>query len=103
MKLIEIVNKIDVKKINVKKDEFHKLEDIQILKIEEERRKMTKNSLLFLDKEEIEKLNNNEIKILINDLREKEVKAIVLETDTQNLEEIEKELENINIVDNYNW
>ena len=52
MKLIEIVNKIDVKKINVKKDEFHKLEDIQILKIEEERRKMTKNSLLFLDKEE---------------------------------------------------
>ena len=91
MKLIEIVNKIDVKKINVKKDEFHKLEDIQILKIEEERRKMTKNSLLFLDKEEIEKLNNNEIKILINDLREKEVKAIVLETDTQNLEEIEKD------------
>mgnify|MGYP001673658230 FL=1 len=50
MKLIEIVNKIDVKKINVKKDEFHKLEDIQILKIEEERRKMAKNSLLFLDK-----------------------------------------------------
>ena len=98
MKLIEIVNKIDVKKINVKKDEFHKLEDIQILKIEEERRKMAKNSLLFLDKEEIEKFNNNEIKILINDLREKEVKAIVLETDTQNLEEIEKELENINIV-----
>ena len=98
MKLIEIVNKIDVKKINVKKDEFHKLEDIQILKIEEERRKMAKNSLLFLDKEEIEKLNNNEIKILINELREKEVKAIVLETDTQNLEEIEKELENINIV-----
>ena len=98
MKLIEIVNKIDVKKINVKKDEFHKLEDIQILKIEEERRKMAKNSLLFLDKEEIEKLNNNEIKILINDLREKEVKAIVLETDTQNLKEIEKELENINIV-----
>lgn len=98
MKLIEIVNKIDVKKINVKKDEFHKLEDIQILKIEEERRKTAKNSLLFLDKEEIEKLNNNEIKILINELREKEVKAIVLETDTQNLEEIEKELENINIV-----
>ena len=98
MKLIEIVNKIDVKKINVKKDEFHKLEDIQILKIEEERRKMAKNSLLFLDKEEIEKLNNNEIKILINELREKEVKAIVLETDTQSLEEIEKELENINIV-----
>ena len=32
MKLIEIVNKIDVKKINVKKDEFHKLEDIQILR-----------------------------------------------------------------------
>ena len=92
MKLIEIVNKIDVKKINVKKDEFHKLEDIQILKIEEERRKMAKNSLLFLDKEEIEKLNNNEIKILINELREKEVKAIVLETDTQNLEEIEKYL-----------
>ena len=91
MKLIEIVNKIDVKKINVKKDEFHKLEDIQILKIEEERRKMAKNSLLFLDKAEIEKLNNNEIKILINDLREKEVKAIVLETDTQNLKEIEKE------------
>ena len=98
MKLIEIVNKIDVKKINVKKDEFHKLEDIQILKIEEERRKMAKNSLLFLDKEEIEKLNDNEIKILINELREKEVKAIVLETDTQNLEEIEKELEKINIV-----
>ena len=48
MKLIEIVNKIDVKKINVKKDEVHKLEDIQILKIEEERRKMAKNSLLFL-------------------------------------------------------
>ena len=78
MTLIVIVNKIDVKKINVKKDEFHKLEDIQILKIEEERRKMAKNSLLFLDKEEIEKLNNNEIKILINELREKEVKAIVL-------------------------
>ena len=33
MKLIEIVNKIDVKKINVKKDEFHKLEDIQRKKI----------------------------------------------------------------------
>ena len=59
---------------------------------------MAKNSLLFLDKEEIEKLNDNEIKILINELREKEVKAIVLETDTQNLEEIDKELENINIV-----
>ena len=98
MKLIEIVNKIDVKKINVNKSDFPKLENIQILKIEEERRKMAKNSLQFLDKEEIEKLNKDEIKFLANELKEKEVKAVVLEMGTENLEELEKELDDIVLI-----
>ena len=98
MKLIEIVNKIDVKKINVNKSDFPKLENIQILKIEEERRKMAKNSLQFLDKEEIEKLNKDEIKLLANELKEKEVKAVVLEMGTENLEELEKELDDIVLI-----
>ena len=98
MKLIEIVNKIDVKKINVNKSDFPKLENIQILKIEEERRKMAKNSLQFLDKEEIEKLNKDEIKLLANELKEKEVKAIVLEMGIENLEDLEKELDDIVLI-----
>ncbi len=95
MKLIEIVEKLDVKKINVRKSEFERLEQIQILKIEEERRKMAKNSLLFLDKEEIEKLNKDEIKVLADELKEKEVRAVVADISTANIEGLEREMGDI--------
>ena len=98
MKLIEIVQKLDVKKINVRKSDFDRLEQIQILKIEEERRKMAKNSLLFLDKEEIEMLDKEGIKALAEELKEKEVRAVVVDIATLNIEELEREMGEIVLI-----
>ena len=98
MKLIEIVQKLDVKRINVRKSDFERLEQIQILKIEEERRKMAKNSLLFLDKEEIEVLDKEGIKALADELKEKEVRAVVVDIATLNVEELEREMGEIVLI-----
>ena len=98
MKLIEIVQKLDVKRINVRKSDFERLEQIQILKIEEERRKMAKNSLLFLDKEEIEVLDKEGIKALAEELKEKEVRAVVVDIATLNVEELEREMGEIVLI-----
>ena len=98
MKLIEIVQKLDVKRINVRKSDFERLEQIQILKIEEERRKMAKNSLLFLDKEEIEVLDKEGIKRLAEELKEKEVRAVVVDIATLNVEELEREMGEIVLI-----
>ena len=98
MKLIEIVQKLDVKRINLRKSDFERLEQIQILKIEEERRKMAKNSLLFLDKEEIEVLDKEGIKALADELKEKEVRAVVVDIATLNVEELEREMGEIVLI-----
>ena len=89
MKLSEIISKIDIKKINIDRNEIERQSDLQIFRIEEDRRKITKNSLLFLDKEEVEDLTKDDIKNLAEEIKEKEVKIIVLET---GLEDLEKEI-----------
>ena len=89
MKLSEIISKIDIKKINIDRNQIERQSDLQIFRIEEDRRKIAKNSLLFLDKEEVEDLTKDDIKNLAEEIKEKEVKIIVLET---GLEDLEKEI-----------
>ena len=89
MKLSEIISKIDVKKINIDRNEIERQSDLQIFRIEEDRRKIAKNSLLFLDKEEVKDLTKDDVKSLVEEIKEKEVKIIILET---GLEDLEKEI-----------
>ena len=89
MKLSEIISKIDIKKINIDRNEIERQSDLQIFRIEEDRRKIAKNSLLFLDKEEIKDLKKDDVKSLVEEIKEKEVKIIILET---GLEDLEKEI-----------
>ena len=89
MKLSEIISKIDIKKINIDRNEIEKKSDLQIFRIEEDRRKIAKNSLLFLDKKEVEDLTKDDVKSLAEEIKEKEVNIIVLET---GLEDLEKEI-----------
>ena len=89
MKLSEIISKIDIKKINIDRNEIERQSDLQIFRIEEDRRKIAKNSLLFLDKEEIKDLTKDDVKSLAEEIKEKEVKIIILET---GLEDLEKEI-----------
>lgn len=89
MKLSEIISKIDIKKINIDRNEIERQSDLQIFRIEEDRRKIAKNSLLFLDKEEVKDLTKDDVKSLVEEIKEKEVKIIILET---GLEDLEKEI-----------